>query len=859
MPLLKFNRNVILAGMIIVFICIGVYIFGGFRLRNVKEGFVTPIRVTNKVFSVGLAYDPTTKSVYSSHLPFSGTYKIDTNTGDVSLLSSVPPNPGWAIAVDKSGNVYTNDTEKNILYKISPSGQVLTQYSTPPNILTNTTTIRSIVIDSSNNMYYNSTNKIYKISDGSTSSSLWVTLGEIHIYSMCYDPVNNSIFVGNETKTIFEIPISSGSPIIRVNNIGEIPWGICIDKDRFMYISTQQIILKKIDMKNWDAKISYTEVWCLPYSVAIDTDNNMFYLGCRTDGIFKINLIPTARSADCVLSSDFEETGTCVPNQAGANCGPGTLMRPKKILTPVVGSGACNNPPVASGSCKVNNRDCAVDCVLSKTDYDGPGNCVPKEAGKDCGPGTLMKIWKVISNATGGGTCNNPPIASGDCKVNNKDCPVDCVLSSTDFEGAGTCVPKIPGANCGPGTLMKPKKVVSNAVGGGACNNPPVATGDCLVNNQVCPVDCVVRYDKEGGCSKTCGGGVQKLKKVIVTPAVGAGLCNFPDFKEEPCNTQVCKDCVVSGWTKDGTCTKQCGGGKQKFTRSVVTPAEGDGKCPTDMSKEEDCNTAPCPVNCKPGEWEDADGGKCLVDPEKPKNCGAGMGRMKQVRKIEPANSTGTCSDENSKTERYVACDLPECPVDCNPGVWSSWSRCEGECGTGMRTRTRTPKEGNSTGRKCSSDELVSTQQEQCNLPPCPIDCKPGVWSNWSKCEGSCGPRGGKMRRERTVVQPNETGRKCTPSESKTVEEMECDMPDCPIHCEVGPWSSWGPSESRDGINMRKRTRKVVLGNATGTPCTPEQSKTVEYKPCNSEKTQLPDLLDLQNKGFSGIRVYYQK
>lgn len=82
---------------------------------------------------------------------------------------------------------------------------------------------------------------------------------------------------------------------------------------------------------------------------------------------------------------------------------------------------------------------------------------------------------------------------------------------------------------------------------------------------------------------------------------------------------------------------------------------------------------------------------------------------------------------------------------------------------------------------------------------------------------------------------------------------------DSPVHCEVGPWSAWVPSDPQDGINMRKRTRKVVLGNGNGTPCSAEQSRTIEYKPCNSEKIQLPDLLDLQEKGFSGIKVFYQK
>ena len=57
------------------------------------------------------------------------------------------------------------------------------------------------------------------------------------------------------------------------------------------------------------------------------------------------------------------------------------------------------------------------------------------------------------------------------------------------------------------------------------------------------PVDCMLSdwIRDEGGCSKSCGGGIQKWSKHIIQPRENAGKpCSIHTTVEIPCNLQAC-------------------------------------------------------------------------------------------------------------------------------------------------------------------------------------------------------------------------------------------------------------------------------------------------------------------------------
>lgn len=83
-------------------------------------------------------------------------------------------------------------------------------------------------------------------------------------------------------------------------------------------------------------------------------------------------------------------------------------------------------------------------------------------------------------------------------------------------------------------------------------------------------------------------------------------------MEEKQCNTKHCPiDCEVSKWTKWSKCSEKCGGGKRTRTRNVTVKAQYDGESCPKLTDEEDCNTDPCPIDCKVGKWGDFS--KCSV------------------------------------------------------------------------------------------------------------------------------------------------------------------------------------------------------------------------------------------------------
>lgn len=131
------------------------------------------------------------------------------------------------------------------------------------------------------------------------------------------------------------------------------------------------------------------------------------------------------------------------------------------------------------------------------------------------------------------------------------------------------------------------------------------------------PLNCQAKPKvKFGKCSKTCGTGIRSREVAVLNFAWGGGVaCSAastvtasepqnivskwnPSIKTwsetQPCNTQSCPvDCKVSGWTW-GQCTKSCGYGTMRKSRTVTKkPLYGGKRCPA-LYHIEACNKHGC-------------------------------------------------------------------------------------------------------------------------------------------------------------------------------------------------------------------------------------------------------------------------
>jgi len=203
-------------------------------------------------------------------------------------------------------------------------------------------------------------------------------------------------------------------------------------------------------------------------------------------------------------------------------------------------------------------------------------------------------------------------------------------------------------------------------------------------------------------------------------------------------------------------CSKTCGGGSQKLAFNVdIDPVSGYFRgnqkepvpCPLDLTRE--CNTHNCPIDCKY-----VRGGDGWGDWDKNLDSnGKQIGTETRTRQIRIKDEYGGKSCDNlTETRKYY--------VNCVQSDWSNWGACSKTCGPGTQIRTRSIlQQPKNDGNTCKASE----ESRQCNTKPCPINCVQSDWSNWGACSTSCG--GGTQTRTRSTSQVDKYGGiKCGPS-----------------------------------------------------------------------------------------------
>merc|ERR1712046_162209 len=82
------------------------------------------------------------------------------------------------------------------------------------------------------------------------------------------------------------------------------------------------------------------------------------------------------------------------------------------------------------------------------------------------------------------------------------------------------------------------------------------------------------------------------------------GSCSGEAREQINCSTSGCPiDCRWGSWSLYSSCSRSCGGGTQRRTRSKTVNERNGGLCSGQSSETIDCNKNGCPVNCQWGSW----------------------------------------------------------------------------------------------------------------------------------------------------------------------------------------------------------------------------------------------------------------
>eukprot|EP00747_Dinoflagellata_sp_TGD_P134284 gnl/TRDRNA2_/TRDRNA2_175299_c6_seq25.p1 gnl/TRDRNA2_/TRDRNA2_175299_c6~~gnl/TRDRNA2_/TRDRNA2_175299_c6_seq25.p1 ORF type:complete len:1007 (+),score=247.69 gnl/TRDRNA2_/TRDRNA2_175299_c6_seq25:82-3102(+) len=120
-------------------------------------------------------------------------------------------------------------------------------------------------------------------------------------------------------------------------------------------------------------------------------------------------------------------------------------------------------------------------------------------------------------------------------------------------------------------------------------------------------------------------------------------------------------------------------------------------------------------------------------------------------------------------------CNEIKCPVDCKVGKWSGWSKCTKECGGGVQSRNRhllvKPKDG---GRACDSIQ----ESQPCNSFSCDRDCVLNKWTKHTPCTKACG--GGFQEKFRHIKRPARANGFCPSKNSgNRYHKQKCNQQAC--------------------------------------------------------------------------------
>lgn len=374
-----------------------------------------------------------------------------------------------------------------------------------------------------------------------------------------------------------------------------------------------------------------------------------------------------------------------------------------------------------------------------------------------------------------------------------------------------------------------------------AYDMPCVGTDPCAGS----PVNCVTAYNGTfGNCSHECGGGIQVVPLVVVTPPQNGGIaCPNPLVATNQCNLQSCPvDCGVGEYGNFSACSLTCkdaGGaapqtGNQTRARVVVTPPSGGGAACPDLVEYQTCTPPDCAVS----------GQDCVTVTVVTTPCDAACDEAGVVTStiavVTEATGDGVPCPPVGERTVFTPCTGDPCPdIDCLTST-GSFGACSVTCGGGVQTAPLTVvRMASGNGTPCP-DPLSVTQA--CSPEVCPVDCVVSAYGNFSTCSLPCragdgsGTQSGVQSRSRVVVTPASGGGSECPL---LVDSRVCVPEVCGLNngtgdvdCVTALAETTACTGVCEGTGTRVETVSVVTPAAgNGVPCPSGASMEVE-SPC---------------------------
>lgn len=261
-------------------------------------------------------------------------------------------------------------------------------------------------------------------------------------------------------------------------------------------------------------------------------------------------------------------------------------------------------------------------------------------------------------------------------------------------------------------------------------------TSDNYVLYKECTVTKLSDWKDTSTCTKKCGGGTKTQEAYKVDSNLNT-KCSAKETRSVSCNTMGCCSKTTdtygtwSGWS---SCSKKCGSGKQTRTRTVTKKSAYDGTiCSTTTETgSQACNTMSCcsKTSTSCGGW--SGWGSCS------KKCGGGTHKRTRTCKKKSVYDGSTCSsykDSDSASCNTMGC-CSRTTTSCNG--WNKKGNCSKSCGGGTQKWTRTCyRKSYYTGSTCSS--YSDSKTTSCNTRRCCSSTKKsscGSWSRYSRCSG---------------------------------------------------------------------------------------------------------------------------